>query len=120
MSERKRLKLIGKECGIYFKWYMPAFLIKKRLLNMKLIKIGSIDYYIKMIQINCFRGKIIERPMQVTIKIASQKTRDWMIDTLKIIGVGGVEYKVEKLGFFECWFPRYQVDILTYEWITDK
>ncbi len=71
---------------------------------------GTIPWHLEIIKHNAFRGKLIELiPSKCIIKVPTKKA----VTRLDRCFNGGhgiinVEYTIQKLGLFECWFPRYQ------------
>lgn len=79
---------------------------------MAQIKTGTTAWHMDIIKKIAFRGKIESRePLIVTIKVSSKKAKSVMEGVFKQHGIIGIIYKVKLLGWFECWFPRYQVEV---------
>lgn len=69
---------------------------------------GTLDWHFYFIRKTAFRGRIEEGKNTVKIKLPDQDSINHIHDLMRYFGVLGVDYQFEKLGLFECWFPRYQ------------
>jgi hypothetical protein len=70
---------------------------------------GTEQWYFDIIKPTSFRAKIICGHYKITIKVHSIFAIYYLSKFFKNNGIVGIEYKFERLGLFECWFPRYQI-----------
>ena len=71
----------------------------------------STNWHMDIIKRKSFRGKICSnKPFVATIKVSSRMARAVLTDYFNQHGSASVVYKIQLLGWFECWFPRYQIE----------
>lgn len=72
---------------------------------------GTLQWHMDIIKKKSFRGKVYSNePNVVTIKVSSRMARAVLTDYFNHMKVVNVVYKIQLLGWFECWFPRYQIE----------
>lgn len=74
----------------------------------------SQEDHMEAIKEYAFRGKIEEIDYIhsiITIKVSSMLVKILLEKHFKKHGRSDYHYKIKILGWFECWFPRYQVEI---------
>ena len=73
--------------------------------------VGTVDWHMDIIKTYAFRAKLIEgnEPFVVTIKVSGTRAKYFLEYYFRKHGMVHVQYRIRKLGLFECWFPRYQI-----------
>ena len=71
----------------------------------------STNWHMEAVKNYSFRGRIVAYiPNLVTIKVSSRRSRTILKLYFKANGPAGYHYNIQLLGWFECWFPRYQIE----------
>lgn len=72
------------------------------------------EEHIAAIKKYAFRGKIEEIDYihsKIEIKVSSRRSKILLEIHLKKDGICHIQYEIQLLGLFECWFPRYQIGV---------
>ena len=81
---------------------------KLEFLSRQHIDFKTLEGMKQLIQAVTWRVKIEEGINQATIYVRKKKIPD-VRRLAKELGIAGFKYEVKEIGWFECWFKRFQV-----------